>query len=228
MFQQAYNLDIAVESDGPVSVTNGYNYEMVQQIVEAANATQSPVLVYWFVPDTLGNKFVGTESEMVPIILPTPTRKCIDTRPSTEERCSNDVKVRRGNKDSSCDSEAHALQKVIVSNLYKTTHKVPTALRSPAYDAVKAFQITDIDISQIFSYWKSRNVEEWGYDEKEAACKWVAQNMDKLAAFVPRTYPRSIEYRDAYNSALIYAALAFGVLSLLVVVITTALVHKFR
>ena len=98
-----------------------------------------------------------------------------------------------GVNEGTCDAESHALQKVIAGNLYDNTYKVPTARRSPGYDAIQAFQISDIEICQIFGYWQSRNIDKGGYDAKEATCKWVSENIENLQSFIPRTYPRSIE-----------------------------------
>lgn len=54
--QQAYHLDIALESNGP-SANGGYSHNQLYEIWHAANATKSDVMMLWWTPEALYNKF---------------------------------------------------------------------------------------------------------------------------------------------------------------------------
>ena len=228
VMQQAHHLNIAIDSDGPISSTRGYSYGSMGQIWEAAAATKSSVLMYGWMPDTLINKFSGLDSEPLMVSLPNPTQNCSLSRVSLADRCSDDPTLQVGSKFGDCDSESHSYQKLITMNLYTSTYDVEPALRSPGYHAVKSFKMSDLEVSQIFDRWYSRNVDKWGFDACEAVCEWVADNLDTIRSYVPNTYPREIKYDNSYYTPFLYATLGFGVLSFLTVVITTFLVHRYR
>jgi len=54
--QQAYHLDIALESSGPSS-NGGYSYNQLYEIWQAANATKSDVMMLWWTPEALFDRF---------------------------------------------------------------------------------------------------------------------------------------------------------------------------
>ena len=149
--QQAYHLNIAIDSDGPISSTRGYSYSRMGEIWEAAAATNSSVLMYGWTPDTLINKFSGLDSEPLMVSLPNPTLNCSLSRVSLADRCSSDPKLQVGSKYGSCDSESHSYQKLITMDLHTSTYAIEPALRSPGFEAVKAFKMSDLEVSQIFS-----------------------------------------------------------------------------
>lgn len=53
--QQAYHLDIAVEGDGTSESRSGgaYSYGQLVDAIQAANATQSDILLYWWTPESV-------------------------------------------------------------------------------------------------------------------------------------------------------------------------------
>ena len=216
---QAYYAGIHVKSNGPTP-SGGYPFKAMVEIWRAANATKSPVLYYWFQPDPLLQEFLGTDFEFQEILLPFPTQECASSRVSEEERCSDEFQIQLGVEEGSCDSESHSYQKLIVGNLWEETYSTPPAERSPAYDAIKNFRISDLQLNDMFTYWNARKTDKWGYDPHEAVCRWVVENVDDLRRFVPRSYPRTVEASDGYHTPLLYSAIAVGLLAGIVVVIT--------
>jgi len=226
--QQAYHLDIAVESDGPVGPNNGYDYSSEVEIWLAANATRSPVLMDWYTPDPLPIAFMNTDFEFYAVTLPNPTKTCLNSHVTADDRCSTNDTKQFGSPAGACASEPIFYKKLIVSNLFENTYNVKESRRSPGYAAIKSFQISNLDVSEIISGWNSLDEERWSYDSREATCQWVAENLENLGKFIPATYPRTMEIAKVYSDVITYVAMAFAVISFLIVVVTTALVYKYR
>ena len=161
-----------------------------------------------------------------------------------KERCSDDPIVRVGDPVGACGAEVQTLEKVVVQNLYHTIYKTRTidssdrlrgsaqqnagggrdedeALRSPAYEAVKNFHISEFDIGKIFEDWRDRfrdrnltGYSTWsgnGADPRYAVCQWVAANAEHLQTFIPHTYPRKLQEDDPYDTLIFKLVLAFAV-----------------
>ncbi|CAB9512538.1 Gamma-aminobutyric acid (GABA) B receptor [Seminavis robusta] len=222
---QAYHNDIAVESNGP-EMNGGYPFLRMLEVYQAANYTKSPVLFYWFTPDRMLQSFLGTDAEFQEILLPVPSQKCVDARVSEEGRCSEHILDQVGPPEGACGSEPHTYQKLIVSNLFDDNAALPLAQQSPAYATVKRFRISDLQIASIFDYWYDRGVDEWGYDPRDAVCRWVAENLDELQRFVPRTYPRQVQESNVHGVQSI--ALAISVFTCVVTVATALAVYIYR
>ena len=227
---QAYHLNIHVESSGP-ELNGGYPYARMVEIWRAANATKSPVLFYWFQPDSLIQEFAGTDSEFQLVLLPFPTQECIDARVVETERCSANITEQRGSPLGACDSNTHATQKGIIGNLHMTSGMGDSnLLQSPAYEAIKAFKITDLQQTEILEFINGRrNRDRFGFDAREAVCQWAADNVDLLWRFVPRSYPRNVQVEnDAYAQPLLKVAVGFGVVSAILVLLASGFVFFYR
>ena len=172
--------------------------------------------------------FRDTDYEFQPVLLPEPTATCRDNRISAEARCSLDAWERRGDQEGSCDSEAHALQKVIASSLRKADLEVPIAERSPGYTTIRNFKISDLDMDNILKAWILREKDTYGFDAREAVCDWVAENIDALDAFIPLGYPREISDDSQYDAPFVIVVQILAVISVLFVLITGAMVFQHR
>ena len=223
---QAYYADIAVESNGPTS-NGGYPFKRMTEIWKAANATKSPVMFYWFTPDRTVQEFVNTEGEFQQILMPNPTQTCIEHRVPVEGRCSADPIDQVGSSLGACGSHVQPYKKLIASNLFESNLDIAEALQSPAYEVISDFQISDLQINEIFDHWYERGTDRWNYDPREAVCQWTAQNLDELMRFVPRTYPRTIRAMG-YAQPVLYVAIALGIFACLSVVSTAMAVYKLR
>jgi hypothetical protein len=191
---QAYHLDIALE-------TVPYSYTSLTEIWWAANYTKSHVVGHWWSPEILYQQFLGTDAELLRASLPLPTQECVDNRMAPGDRCSDDFETSVGDPLGACDEPPHPLQKVIASSLYDLSNdpNKPAGIQSPAYEAVKAYHISDLQIGQIFDFWFKIN-KDWEYDSREAVCEWVVENYDMFREFVPRTHPRVFQDESEWEA----------------------------
>ena len=102
MEQQTTHLDIALRSSGSDGGARGWTYSQLLEMWAAANATKSDIMMQWWTPDTLYQKYLGTEAEMQVVTLPPPTQKCVQARIQIEDRCNEDPIVRAGDPDGAC------------------------------------------------------------------------------------------------------------------------------
>jgi hypothetical protein len=191
---QAFHLDVPLD-------TPRYSYSELVDIWTAANHTKANVLGHWWTPEVLYQQYLGTDFELLRISLPPPTQSCIEARITPTERCSEDFVTSVGDPAGACDEAPHSLQKIISKALFRITKdpSIPDAIQSPAYDAITAFTISDLQIGQIFDFWLEVQKDPWNYDPREAVCEWVVENIDMILGFVPRTYPRV--FRDETDTA---------------------------
>jgi hypothetical protein len=79
--QQAHHLDIALETDdSPKNAGGIYTYSNLVEIWQAANATKSHAIRYWWEPDAMASLFIGTSSDMANVQLPAVTHECMINR----------------------------------------------------------------------------------------------------------------------------------------------------
>jgi hypothetical protein len=191
---QAYWNNIALESDGPDLVNSGYSYSEMLQIWDAANATRSDVIMWWYNPDSLIEAFRDTDFEFTRVYLPSPSVECRESRVSPEDRCSADPLVRRGNIEGSCDNIGHTTKKAIASSLRDMAILSAEQEQSPGYYYIRNFNIDELEISDML--YEFVNKGRSGQAAREAVCGWVANNTDYLKSFVPPGHPRVFRYRD--------------------------------
>jgi hypothetical protein len=223
--QQTHHLGIALESNGDEE--GGYSYTQLTEIWAAANATKSDVIMLWWSPDSLYQTYIGTDAEFTHVILPPPTQECFDARVDPADRCNGDLQLQIGEAEGACDTAPQALQKVIGKGLREISHQqgVNEVLWSPALDAVMNYEISDLQLGQIFNYWLERGVDKWNYDPREATCRWVVENLDLIQSFVPPSYPRVVVEEDFMGSSLFKASLFKA--SVVAACLATALIIVF-
>ena len=210
--QQTYHLGIALESNGN-EPSNGYSYSEMVQIWRAANATDSHVIMQWWKPESLYQEFLGTESEMQGIALPPPTQDCVENRIDPLDRCGDDPQLRIGDPLGSCTEGPYSLMKVISTALYDISFdpEKPEELHSPAYNTIKSFRVSELQLGKIFKYWFARDFDRFGLDPRDATCQWFVENTETLRSFIPRSHPRVIEDDDdVYKEPAFHVALALS------------------
>lgn len=180
--------------------------------------------MFWWTPDSLYAKFSGTDAEMTKITLPVPTQKCIDNRVKPTERCSANQTVRVGKAVGACDDKAKPLEKLISGVLYDLSYSpdIDPAIRSPGYDVLRFFKLTELQLGEIFDNWRIMP------SPREAICEWIVNNMDYMNTFVTPSYPRTVETRKASKEALLYVSVIFGILAVIIVIVTLLGVYKSR
>ena len=130
--------------------------------------------------------FQGTDAEFIKVARPTPTQECIESRVSSEDRCNEDFEARVGAPEGVCDEPSRYILKVITGSLYDVIYdpSVPEAIRSPAYDVLDLFRISELQLGELFNYWYTKPTP------RDAVCQWAVENIEYLRTFVPRSYPR--------------------------------------
>ena len=233
---QAYHLNIPLKSSGKEPNSNGYTYSQLVEMWHAANATKSNLLMYWYEPDPLYSKFVGTDAEFQKVILPPPTSECLEYKVSSiPDRCSDIFEERVGDPRAACDDLPVPLHKLITRSTYEAIYdeSIPEGIRSPAYDALKLFTLSDIQLSEIMDYWlNGAGGNDDSDDPRLAICQWVDDNIDFIEQFIPSTYPRSLqdatESNGGRNMSVLWWSTILGSLSTLLVLWMACMVYKHR
>ena len=218
-------------SSGKEPGSKGYSYSQLVEMYAAANATRSNLMTIWWQPEAMYSTYLGTEAEMQRVVLPTPTQECVENRMDSTKRCEFDDPMEQyGDPAGACDEAPQLLQKVIASGLYDGTFrdKISEARRSPAYDAIKAFRVSELQFGRMLQHWINRGVDTYGFDPRLATCLWVADNLDNLEDFIPRSHPRVGQETDPLDSPLFYVAILVGSLATVMAVITSVLTYRRR
>eukprot|EP00587_Corethron_hystrix_P001935 CAMPEP_0113307476 /NCGR_PEP_ID=MMETSP0010_2-20120614/6303_1 /TAXON_ID=216773 ORGANISM="Corethron hystrix, Strain 308" /NCGR_SAMPLE_ID=MMETSP0010_2 /ASSEMBLY_ACC=CAM_ASM_000155 /LENGTH=636 /DNA_ID=CAMNT_0000162333 /DNA_START=60 /DNA_END=1967 /DNA_ORIENTATION=- /assembly_acc=CAM_ASM_000155 len=217
---QAYHLNIALESKGS-ALSNGYETSQMKEIWRAANATRSNVMMIYYNTDSIFEEFMGSDFEFMKVALPSPSEECFDARISIADRCSESLEVRRGDKLGVCDQTSTKLKKLLGSKL--RNEDSPPAVKSPAYDALTNFRISEFQLTQLQRKVRTKD------SEREAVCEWVVEHLDKLSEFIPRTFPRTIEPLEGYKyKGLHFFSVIFSSIAAVLMVLTAAMVHIYR
>lgn len=206
--QNAYHLNISLESDGD-GPTNGYSYNQLWQIWDAANATKSDVIMIWWQPESLYEEYVGSDAEFTKVVLPPPTQNCLNNK-VTGNRCGLDLVAHRGKPEGACDAAPRFISSVISSALRDDNSGKPVELQSPAFETLSNFRITALHIGQIFEHWFSSGIDKYNFDPRWATCQWVVDNIDHLKSFVPVTHPRRVETESLKRHPLFISSLALS------------------
>ena len=215
-------LNIPLKSSGPEEPIGGYPYARLVELWKAANATKSNLIMHYWTPEPLVQEFVNSDAEFIRITMPPPSQLCADSRRLESDQCSFNETLRYGLKEGICEESAKNLYKLVVGNLYDVIHhdRIPEPIVSPAYDALRLFQISELQLGQIFDYLHKSTISDYlmGVDintstenitfngkitPRDAVCRWAVENLDTLRTFVPRTYPRAIHSSvSAMNSTI--------------------------
>lgn len=223
---QTYHLGIALESDGPEE-NGGYSYSQMVQIWKAAKETKSDVIGIWWTPDATLIEFEGTDSELIPVFLPTPTQECINNRVDLSFQCDPDATVaeRYGDLKGSCGEPPAGIKKVTGENMKSRieTNDEPRARMSPAYSFFQHFSVTDLQVNEILVEWVNRKKDS--FDLRLATCQWMANNLDFVQKALPPTHPREfVSAKTQKMPAIAIFATTVSVISILVVVCATLLI----
>lgn len=220
--QLYHNGIVGLEMDGPLEPNGGYSGTQMKEIWHAANATKSPIIMHWYEPDPLPVQFLKSDYELQMVAFPAPTYQCEKSRPSVNDRCSDNVTDRRGDPEGACMNAIQTLSVIIVKSIGENTSETQEANQSPAYETLKNIKVTNLDMNAIWQAWQS------GQDPRVALCDWVVENLDQLEEFVPPGYPRQRNEISEYSSWYLWIAQVLGGLVGLVTLIALILCFKFR
>ena len=231
---QTYYHNIALKSSGKEPHSHGYQYSQLVEMYAAANATRSNLMLMWWTPEATYSTYVGTEAEMQRVVLPTPTQECIDHRILSTQRCEFDDPMEQyGDPAGACDEAPQLLQKIVASGLYEATYggsrgQMEAAKQSPAYDAIKAVKITEMQLGNILQNWINRGIDTYGFDPRLATCLWVRDNLDLMQDFIPKSHPRVGQEQNILESTLFYVAVCFGGLATILTILTSFFCYQRR
>lgn len=224
MESSIYHLNIALDpNNGPDGSPNGYTSTQLQEMWHAANATRSNLMMMWWTPEPLYQKFLGTDAEMQHVQLKPYTLDCFLTQEAyIEETCEANQTQRVGPPEAACDNPAESLSKLITGKLYDMVYnpKIQDAVVSPAHSMLSRFRITEVQLGEIFDLWESEPTP------RDAVCQWAWNNLKILEAMVPYSYPRALV--EDPHSAFGYGIIGIGLVALLVVLSTSFLVRYYK
>jgi len=229
---QMHHLNIPLTQDLYGLEERGYYYTSMLEIINAANATKSNIMLVWSHPDPTYAQFIGTDFEFLPVTMPPVTKECLDNRRALETECSANLTERFGDPRGVCESVTQPLGKLLSSAVRRNTFdpSISEAARSPALLALESYTMTNALVDTWFAMNIERNVhrdEKYGL-QKEITCDWAVENIDYLQRFVPATYPRVISGTSKTNMPFSVAAITLGCLALFFTLITAAMVYINR
>ena len=212
---------------------------MLTEMVAAANATKSHLMLQWWTPEALYQTYLQTDAELQAVNLPPPTQACRQATIGLEDRCDPHNHTRRvGDPAGSCMEPPYSLQKVMATSLYRLTQDVryvtSPAQQSPAYPVIQAFSITSLQLGELFDLWLQRRSQAAGgtagFDLRLATCQWMVEHWTEvMEPFIPRHYPRVSKADDSqYQQPIYYLALALAVVAAVLVLVTALAVHARR
>ena len=174
--------------------------------------------------------YSGTDAEFQAVGMPLPTLECIENTVSSVERCDEDDDVRRGSAKGACGEPPYPLQKVYSSVLFDMTKgdAIPETQQNPAYDLIKAFSITSLQLGDFYDRWLARD-SFIGFDLRHATCQWMVDNWDLMESFIPRDFPRvPVEDTHDFGDPLFLAAVVLAGLAGAAVLVTALGVYTRR
>jgi hypothetical protein len=174
-------------NDIAVNWTASFTYEDLSQIFQAANATRSHIFIEWWYPEPRIENYQRIQ-------LPDASRECIDNRIERETCLLNETEL-RGSQKGACDYFPKPVQRIYNSKLSQMSNGYEEVQRSPAYEFLRKFKISDFDMRDILNNWMSLGFDQYNYDPREAVCSWVSNNLENgtnLIQYAPQGYPRQI------------------------------------
>jgi len=224
---QAKHLDIRLKSEGDEPVCHGYTYEQHGQLWKAANATRSHAMIMTWAPNTLHQSFIGSDFEMLQVVLPLPSKECNQNRMDANQRCNPNITTeeRLGSPLGACDFDASFLYRTISDTVHKRIYDptIDEAKISPAHDLIRSYTMTTLQLNEIMQYWTEMK------DPREATCQWFIDNFEAMKRNVPTTFPRVVQVEDEWSqSTLAVVAMSLASMAFFVVLITAATTYVKR
>jgi len=210
-------------NNGPDGSPSGYTSTQLTEMWHAANATKSNLIMMWWTPEPLYQSYLGTDTEMQHVLMNPYTLECAKAKEQyLEESCDQPLEKRVGPPEASCANPSESLSKLTTGSLYDFLHPegIPEAAISPAYDVLRRFQISEVQLGQMFDLWESEPTP------RDAVCQWAVENLEYLLSMVPSTYPRILQ--EEPHSTFGYAMIGLGAAASCVTLGTAILVYAFR
>ena len=104
-----------------------------------------------------------------------------------------------------------------------TVHpSIPPAQRSPAYEIVKAFQLSALELGEIFDTWLKHDSDAGNaFTLRHATCEWMVDHWDRIKTWIPRGYPRvTKKAKDTIDEPLGLATVIVAWIAAVAVIVT--------
>ena len=226
---QMYWNNISLVSKGSLPPNQGYSYNEMVQIYNAANATSSAVFIWWWSPEPLFETYENTDFALYKVTLPEPTRECVNYRRNGNiQRCGKTFEDRIGSDPTgSCDYEQESPTKALSNGFLTATEAQDDAIQSPAYELIKNIGLPSFAMESMLQDFNALLKTEGLSDPgRESVCKWINEHIDYLVDYVPKGYPRtlkSVEYEGFTSAGFI-----LGIITLIAVIMSFLLIIKWR
>ena len=124
------------------------------------------------------------------------------------------------------------MSKVVSTALFDITQhpSIPPAQRSPAYDIIKAFQLSALELGEIFDTWlKHESIAGSAFTLRHATCSWMVDHWDKVQSWIPRDYPRVTQKaKDTLDDPLGLTSVVLAWIAALAVIMTIVCIYLQR
>lgn len=186
-------------------------------------------MVGWYQPELLIQAFFDTDAAFQEVLFPPPTDICLAHRPTLDQRCSENIAERQGDKRGSCGNEIKTLIQLIASSVRQNNDQLEEAHKSPAFDFIKSIRISELDINRIFQKWLDQDgVDRYGNEARMAVCSWVVENYDKLMFSVPPGHPRQLDSTSQYEAWYVSLSQVFSILTAFIAILGMMLCVRYR
>ena len=223
--------NISLISRGPLELNSGYEYNSMVEVWNAAIETKNNVMMWWWYPDSLVEVYENTEARLVRIDFPKTNEKCLRWRQENIEICSQEEERRRGEEPiGSCDAPVEKLTRLFGASLKKRHKNATKAKRSPAYPMIRRLKIQPYAMDDIFRHWLSIGKDYYGYDSREATCKYVYDNIEMLVEhYFPKGYPKQINVRKSISFVVVsYVISGIALITMLLIAALLMVMFKER
>ena len=220
---QMYWNNISLVSDGSQGFNGGYSWDEMKQIGLAAYYTNSNAMIVLSNPSGYRAAFSGSDGEWIRVQFPESSENCREHQLKQTLTCTTNKTDRVGsNSLGSCDYPVENDYKILSSSVKLVHDSVPEAMKSPALEFLTSFMIEASTMQNVLDQIALLNYEIYfptvGYNEREAICKWVYDNLESITASIPNGFPREIQ-KKGFNETLFRVAMVFSILSLCFVIL---------
>ena len=224
--------NIPLKSKGNHGHNGGYSWYEQKQIGMASYFTKSNVMMLLSEPSSYRSHFVGSEGEWVRVQFPESNKECRQFQLQSPINCTNQVDRIGNSQNIPCDFPVKFGYKVISQTLKDAYDSVHDTKKSPALEFLQTFMIDSKSMQNIFDdiantialLWPESDV--MGYSEREGACKWLYENIEKIESAIPKGYPRGITEHE--NGILFLVATIVSIVVLCIVLFTATVIYIFR
>ena len=196
------NGKLPLKTAGP-RTDGGYSYGQMQQIFEAAGELNENILMWWWEPEAMLEKWkVNPKFKLTSIGLTDYTEECNENRPTSVEKCGTTSDARAGiNSKSGCANPVELLTKTFSNGLreqltaWTNLTRSKTHVQTPGHGFLDRLQIDTPFIKKVLYEWRWEN-PGGGYPSnlwtRDVVCRHIRNISETIAHFNPPGHPKII------------------------------------